>query len=225
MFSKIKNALKPLKKIDQKGEFCHFPGVTVVAKPSDAALSAINTIYELLAKADPIKKYFSLLPIDSMHMTFNNLYTEHEIGSDKWRAFLGGKQQLFASLIKLYDTMPESISATPRFVTRAGALFLEVSLPKEVISLNESIAKSLELTEKMPSFFHITLGYQFTSLDDWDHAATLDKLLESIDAKLKDIESLSFNQPRLCYFEDMTAFHEWDGESFPFEADSASPSM
>ena len=111
----------PLKKLDEQGNYTHFPGITVIASVNETD-TLLRTIYEMLIKDKEFTDYFSPLPFSSYHMTTINLFTEEHIGSQKWKSFITGNNALFQSLHQMINGMEFTPSISIDAVELAGAL-------------------------------------------------------------------------------------------------------
>ncbi|MDP1601962.1 MAG: DUF1868 domain-containing protein [Legionella sp.] len=206
----------PLKKLDEQGNYTHFPGITVIASVNKTD-TLLRTIYEMLIKDKEFTDYFSPLPFSSYHMTTINLFTEEQIGSQKWKSFITGNNPLFQSLHQMINDMEFTPSISIDAVELAGALQLRVTLPEEQLRAISQIASSHNVQMGIPAFFHITLAYQYKRLD----VSVMQNIKLRLTEELIRVigtskQPLLLNSQQLCYFNDMSKFIPWNGNGFPF---------
>lgn len=207
-----------LSKLDKEGRFSNYPGVTIVSSIQETDMAYWEKVYQLLLSNSLISENFALLPYQSYHMTAVNLFTEAVVGSEHWKHFIFGKIKFFHSLRRALESDSFKPQITFEEVEICGALQIRVSLPQAQLVKIQKIAKEFSIEEKIPEFFHVTLAYQFKFLEQ--------EKLEQIKVFLKqefsselEFSKLNFilNEPRLCSFEDMTAFIPWNGVGYPFK--------
>lgn len=207
------------KKITEKGAYKIFPGVTFIAKVKESAMSDIAHLYNEINNHPELSQCFSLLPLSSMHITFNPLFTANEEAGNRekvWKDFIKQNQALFTKIVQDSKQFPESFQVTlTQCVLTHGAIVCSVTLPEQLVALNTQMAEELQLRNKLRPF-HMTLAYQFQSLSK-EKKTELMTLIDTINAQLnKNPLVFECNQPHLCHFMDMTAFHDWDGQQYPF---------
>ncbi|WP_133129442.1 DUF1868 domain-containing protein [Legionella yabuuchiae] len=206
-----------LYKIDQYGRFGLFPGITTVALCYSSNKSLCDTLYNELNKTTEIKEFFSVLPASSFHMTTLNLYTEQEIGSRVWHPFVDSQLKGFQKLVGSLSQNKIKPIITIEGVHNRGVIQLIVSLPEEQEAKIRQIGVDMGLSSKVPTFFHITLAYQFKKIPLVQQRAIEDEIQRIIEKVIDEHgKILTLSEAKLAYFHDMTAFIEWDARSNPF---------
>lgn len=213
-----------LHKVNRRGEFTPFPGVTVIAKVREEDRDFWSTVNEAL-KSDPlITQYYAVLPDTSYHMTTNNLHTQRGKTSEEWESFIRTEKNMFEAL----QTRLDQKHFTPELKFKGwhanGAIQLIVEIPKKQMEIIKAVAKEFKIERKMPRFFHITLAYQYTRMDSTTIKKMEKRIREIFDTHLASTSQWTLQAPHLCFFNDMTAYHEWDGHGFPFEPVPSEPS-
>ncbi len=203
--------------IDADGNFVQFPGVNVIARVNPNDETFWKSIYDCLNNSSLIKQHFSLLPHQSYHMTTNNLYTQMQRGDEEWQKFIDNNLIFFKELNLLlkdhYTFIPEIQIKSA--ITR-GVLQLIVELPTEQKNKITGIAAQLKLNDLIPSVFHITLAYQYRVTNESINQKIEQLFSQEVMPICEKISSVNLLQPALCYFNAMTAFYPWDGQSSPF---------
>ena len=208
----------PLEKMDNKGNYTKFPGITTVASVKERDYLFWENVYNLIVQTDALKDYYSPLPYASYHMTTINLYTEAAIGSKKWKNFIINNEIFFQSLQKDFRNGAFEPQISIESIDVYGAIKILVKLPDEQNKIIHKIAKKYNLQSEVPHEYHITLAYQIKYLEKSEQS----KIKEYLQHKLNELLSLYNNPlvldtPNLCFFNDMTAFIPWDGAQFPFQ--------
>lgn len=204
-----------LEKIDDEGNFCPFPGVTVICftEPSDD--NFWREIYNHLMNSPTICKYFAPLPYDSYHMTTISLETSKEVGEENWNNFINEKLEHYKEIQKaLAHESPMEVQFD--LLSEAGGLTLQVKLSEKQTDKIFEFAKKHNHFEDIPMYFHITLAYQFNSMPTEDYKKILIEL-KPLENRLKQQKTFKLQRPQLCYFHNMTEFTPWDCEENPFE--------
>jgi len=208
----------PLEKMDNKGNYTKFPGITTVASVKEKDYLFWEAVYNLVVGYDALKSNYSPLPYASYHMTAINLYTEAAIGSKRWKDFVTNNEIFFQSLQKDFKNRAFEPQISVESIGVSGAIKLLVKLPEEQSQIIHEIAKKYNLQSEIPHEYHITLAYQIKYLEK----SALRKIKEELQQKLNELLSLHsdplfLDAPNLCFFNDMTAFTPWDGAQFPFQ--------
>lgn len=211
----------PLYKLNKKGQYTPFPGMTVVGHVHKEDSIFCKTLYDSLVNCEQFMQYYSPLPPDSYHMTAVNLYTEAEIGSNNWEKFVTSNQAYFESLHQAFRSLTFKPEFQIKSVVISGAVQLVGKLSKELVSHIKDIAHKHGVKNKVPNEFHITLGYQYKAFEAGASREVQESITAVLDKALQTHRTISLNQPKLCYFKDMTAFIPWDGTHFPFERRTA----
>ncbi|MDX2346833.1 MAG: DUF1868 domain-containing protein [Legionella sp.] len=214
-----------LKKLNQNGRYTRFPGITVIAKVRDSDASIFRDIQNMLMKNEEVMAHFSPLPSESYHMTAINLFTEYSEGSNQWGDFVRQNQPFFQSLDATLTQENFEPTVSVQALNVRGALQIIVRLPKQFEDVIQRIASENKVSFGIPQNFHITLGYQFKALASERLEALTNQLKSNIVSILRghQITTITLNAPKLCFFNDMTAYTPWDGKSFPFEERMTTP--
>ncbi len=201
-------------KVNSKGRYVSFPGITVIALPQAKDFEVLKSLYSELIQVPIIKKYYAPLPADSYHMTTMNLFTQAKVGSELWKSYIDDRLPWLQSLNR-------QISASPIFAQgrilgpKFGAtIALEIKLSLKDRTTIMELAESLGLSKKVPPYFHVTLGYAYREIPTKDQEKiriAVAKLVEELIGK-----NIRFEMPQLTYFNDMTEFVPWNAKTNPF---------
>jgi hypothetical protein len=206
-------------KLDADGNYSSFRGVTVVSAVGSANAPLWEALSHSLNSNDQLKKYYSLLPLSSYHMTTINLFTEDatSVSPAEWTRFVAGRLTWFQELNTELNSQTFQPVITYQGVTVSGSVGLIVQMPQEMEDRVLTLAQRRLLTGQVPRFFHITLGYQYKEIAPQVRKQLANQLREEI-GKIFDsyTQPLILDEPQLCYFNDMTAFVPWDGNWNPF---------
>ena len=200
-------------KMDSMGRYTKFPGMTVVAPVKDDDMDFWLKICNSIVTYTEALDYFSPLPCTSYHMTTTNLYTQADDGGDDWEGFIRAISPRCEVLHELLKTNSFEPALTFKSVITFGVIQLEVSLPAAQSAIIKDIAKEAGVQEGVPSFFHITLAYQYKDIPLSLETEINEQLQKRIKAVLQSKKEVKLAPPTLCSFEDMTAFTPWDGKA------------
>jgi hypothetical protein len=205
-------------KINDKGEYGRFPGVTVVAAVGEKNADLWSRIYATLDQSQMIKDHFALLPVSSYHMTTINLFNARYTNQN-WHEFIQSKLDWFANLHReiLHSSFqPQVVRIQPQF--RDGWILLKLDLPEEQLKANSELASRMGLLDKLPDpQYHITLAYLYNDIDERELPRVKNEFVSLITKVLDGYHSpILLNKPLLTYFNDMTAFIPWSGDINPF---------
>jgi hypothetical protein len=220
MKSKVQSS-KILSKMDQNGDFASYPGITVVAACYPEVKEFCEEIYTALAGINLIQEYYSLLPAQSYHMTTMDLHTaeEEQRKGKKWDSFVQENLDQFKELaqqLSANSTKPVIESIT---VSSGWVIMLSLKLAGAQEEKIKTVAETLGKKSAVPKSFHITLAY---SRPGKKFAIDIGKSInDEVIGKLTKIISqrefpMTLEEPKLCYFHDMRAFHPWNAEKNPF---------
>ena len=208
-----------LRKINKKGEYTPFPGITIISKISEKDSTFWEDVYNALQSDTLITRYYAILPSSSYHMTTTNLYVQGRMKPEQWKRFIQEHQSRFVELYQRVNKESFLPEVTLVQCKQKGALQLIVSIPDEQKKKIEGVAEEFRVFNKIPPAFHITMAYQYAEID----AAVSEQVQKRIDDIFKSFfnkrSNFTLKAPRLCYFNDMTAFSDWDGEGFPFDCE------
>jgi hypothetical protein len=208
-----------LKKLDSNGQYCPYPGLTIVSAIGLTNIDLWTKIYESLNNSIHIKSYFALLPLDSYHMTTINIFTKKRDGGSNWNSFVEERLSWFQSIheeINLNQFQPRITAYKPELAWET--IYLSLQIDNEQIEKNKLLAKKYNLEHLVPSELHLTLGYLYKGLDDDNKKIVLNEFESIMNDVLKTVyEPIIFDSPKLTYFNDMTKFIPWDGKFNPFK--------
>lgn len=207
-----------MKKINPNGLYLPFPGITVVASILQKDLNFWNQIYQLLSQSDLLKTYFSPLPVDSYHVTTLNLCVASDFQAQEWPVYL------HTALKHVYQPMWHYLDAhafTPEIhfehIQTNGAIQLVFTLPEHQQMMIVETAKQFGLETQIPPAYHMTLAYQYRDISKDELARIEDYLHAGVYQIMQSVQhQCRLNVPTLSYFLDMTAFHPWDAQKYPF---------
>ncbi|CAK9024749.1 40S ribosomal protein S11 [Durusdinium trenchii] len=222
------------RKIDEKGAYLHFPGITVVCDLALESRASLSHLPDLLKASPLLGPYLAPLPVTSYHVTLLDICCQYKLGLDDeaWCSFCAHPRWAAAAKL-LRGISGERGEESPEapFVLRLAVERLEIShgcvglvlracgeTPEHPSAV--AVGRRLEgLLEAQPQKWpwHLTLAYGLNGLRRTAESeptaveAERHALEEQIRRALPD--ELRFAQAELCRFEDMTAFVPWDGEA------------
>ena len=205
---------KTLFKIDSQGKYCKFPGITIVSAflPKDERLW--KQVYDELDQCQLLKEYYSPLPFESYHMTTNDIYTEARDGGSDWKGFITKDMERWQRLFKVLNEKAFNPEITIEDLVVQGVVLFELKLNEEQHSIIKSVAEEFNISHKIPPVFHITLGYKYKAAEE----TVMNEIKKQLESTLTCLgKKFTLDVPKLCYFNDMTAFIPWDAEEYPFE--------
>ncbi|PWY54866.1 DUF1868 domain-containing protein [Legionella qingyii] len=209
---------RQLSKVNERGEYAPFPGVTVVSACYPKQKEFCETLYKLLVSNPLIVNHYLPLPAQSYHMTTMSLETEQQIGSS-WNQFIYNNLPHYKRIKQTLEKNAIYPSIEKMEISIGRTISLSLSLPKEQETQIKTIATSLNIEDTVPRVLHITLAYSRFNrpmpkeISEPLHAEItkeLNKFIEKIKFPIEISEYM------LCYFNDMTAFPSWDAENNPF---------
>ncbi|NBX85569.1 MAG: DUF1868 domain-containing protein [Gammaproteobacteria bacterium] len=207
-----------MKKINPNGLYLPFPGITVVASIFQEDLNFWNQIYQLLSQSELIKTYFSPLPVDSYHVTTLNLCVASDFQAQEWPIYL------HTALKHVYQPIWQYLHAHAfkpeihfEHIHTQGAIQLVFTLPEHQQTIIVETAKQFGLETQIPPAYHMTLAYQYRDIPKAELACIEDYLHAEVYRVMQLVKhQCRLNVPTLSYFFDMTAFHPWDAQKYPF---------
>ncbi len=209
---------RQLSKVNERGEYAPFPGVTVVSACYPKQKEFCETIHKVLVSNPLIVNHYLPLPAQSYHMTTMSLETEQQIGGS-WNQFIINKLPHYKRIKQTLEKNPLYPSIEKMEVSIGRTISLSLSLPKEQEAQIKAIAASLNIEHTIPRVLHITLAYSrfnkpiSKKISEPLHTE-ITKELSNVIEKIKF--PLEISEYMLCYFNDMTAFPYWDAEHNPF---------
>jgi hypothetical protein len=190
------------------GSYAKFLGITIVAHTHHSNKDFWNLIHNTISNTSLITNKYIPLPVDSYHMTYYDITTQRK--TFNFGEFIKQNSTNFKKIVedlKLFTNAKAKINSV--VVERVIALNLEL-VDEKIIKDYE---KEITFEHRNPSIFHVTLGYLRQNITIEECNKIHDFLKNNIDMMYE----LDFELPKLCYFNDMTQFIEFDGNSNPFE--------
>lgn len=218
-------------KVDEEGNYVQFQGFTIISNVSESNIKFWNDVFVTLStKIVNLSKYYSLLPLDSYHMTTINLFTEidakraNQTLVDYVDSRMDWLKDLKNDTDGLYKIEPRSPLGLPFADSTIGyEVAWDADQDDEAMQVI-NLARKYNVVNKIPPWYHVTLAYQYkVPLDDrekkeLDVVRKSTKLeLDKIRQNLGKVTVLSFYQAKVCYFNDMTRFIPWEGLKSPFD--------
>ncbi len=207
-----------IKKIDSSGNYTSFPGITVLSHIKKNELIIWNKLYSKLKESKIINEYYSLLPVDSYHMTLINLYTKAYTSKnieDDWKRFITNKNKMFINLDNYLSEnafipkIPSVNMLLPKISNNTIAI--EVPIASEQKEKVNEIANHFKLFKKVPSPFHITLAYSYKVIPAETYQEIEIEFNRIVNSNLLIYNTpLNFENPKIYYFHDMTNFKLWN---------------
>jgi hypothetical protein len=202
-------------KIDDKGIYQPFEGVTVVASIREKDSDFWRSIHEFLVSHPLISAYYSPLPLESYHVTTLHLFTEDHKGAEDWKVFILRNLIFFQRLQEELKRHKVELEISMDKIVIDSTIYIEVSLPIAEVKIIQEIAKKMGIEDNVSSPFHVTLAYGYKSIDSRSYetlCTDLAKFLTSIKSAKAWV-----CKPTLCYFNSMVSFIPWlDVTANPF---------
>lgn len=205
-----------LDKINAKGQYTEYPGITVIANTSKEENDVWKQIHDVLNNSNLVSSYFAPLPQTSYHMTAINLFTEMDDGGENWGAFVTDRLPALRELTAQLETSPIHPQVKLKSIRTSSVIQLQVELPPEQRELLEQVAETFNLRHKVPKEMHITLAYQYKLVTGTDHEQLEQYLQEEIERIFDKNPIVTFQTPELAYFKNMERFTPWDARRNPF---------
>lgn len=219
--TKIKQASRqyPLQKLDKNGNFSHFPGISIVSNGYSQQPLFCKAIYHALFESTRINEYYSLLPVESYHLTEVNLCNEAALG-EEWKNVILDNIDKFREINDVLRKYPIQPVIDKIEVDSGETIMLMISLPEPQITQIKAMASKLAIEDGLPEAFHITLAYarplkkpskKVSEQLELDISERINKVLTTT------MLPVQFGPATLCYFNDMTALHPWCVDDYPFQ--------
>ena len=215
-----------LKKIDKNGNYCRFPGVSVISGILDRDIDLWRRVNDCIAGSEFTRRHYSALPYESYHMTLLDLFTENVDGGDDWEVFIQGRLPFFQALHARLEEKKIIPELTINSVHFSSVIQLVLALPEEQQRIIHEVAEEFGLKHKVPSVFHLTLAYQYKPLSREDSEHIKHHTLTQINALFKSCGyKIELKSPVLSCFDDMTCFYPWHGDYYPFNTAHSTPGI
>jgi hypothetical protein len=206
-------------KVSPTGRYKRFSGLTAVADIAMTDHEFFKELYNELNKIPEIKKYYALLPVESYHMTTNNLYVKSSF-ENKWKEFLGKKLDWFKKFhkaLKIEDIRPQIKLAYINVENTMGIIVTPSAASVEKIY---AFGRKFNVENKIPKPFHITLAYLYKDITVSNKIQIKYKADEVFKKLIKKYryqdKEITLSPASLRYFNTMKNFTPWDGGSLYF---------
>lgn len=191
-------------KVDQNGKYVMFCGYTVISFLKERHEDIWKDFFSWMKTLKTFNKYFSLLPVDSLHVTIKN----HICMTDKnYNDFSSENITIkSAKLCKLMDVVP-LCKITGMYALHSLGVYVDIINMEEV----EKLRKMLVILGMKPEDnfkFHMTFAYKYKEVPD-NEKKSLEQDLKEIYEKLKlfaDNRVLNFEKATYCGFLSMTEY-------------------
>ncbi len=195
-----------------------FPGFTVVADVFGPNSDLFQRIVSRLEACTLITEHYSLLPVESYHITSFSLVEQRKMNdrqfNDWIKHHLKGMQLVHQQLHSQTAPFKFRITGVGR---RRPSLICEVD--DEASSQQRAVAEMSPYEKNIPRQFHISLCYQYKDSSDPNFQSLVyEQMCAIMEEELPGYSSVSLSaeQPKLCYFHDMTRFIPFDAARNPF---------
>ena len=154
---------KSNRKIDEHGDYCPFPGITVIAGILDQDFPLWQRVHNVIESSELIRPYFTALPYESYHMTTTDLFTEQFDGADHWETFVHDKLPFFQALHAKLEEKKITPMINIQHIHFSSVIQLVVTLPEEQRHHIHEIAAEFGLKDKVPRALHIPRKAEVTN--------------------------------------------------------------
>lgn len=222
-------------KMYPNGTYARLRGVNVIAKILPSQTPWLEALHQYLESTTYIKRHYSILPLESFHMTVHPLFTEYEIPSrfkfnrTEWDDILEPLSGSMLNFIMRYlDKHP--LMLHPSFDAihpSTGILTVSLNLPQNEVDAVSLLWAALRkrYPDKESVFgiardvfgldpaagtygFHFTIGYFYNHGEIRANIEGLTKELEELDAFFSKnfVGQITLDAARLHWFNSMTDF-------------------
>ncbi len=214
-----------LRKINHRGEYTNYPGVTVISQIDKHQLAFWDQIHACvsgicLSESERLVDFYTPLPSESYHMTAVNLFVKDDYPDiTSWEECLTSGMSFtgLETYCKNHSFYPSIMGLN---VTVSGSIRLLITLPPLHEQLINNLAKKFDIEHKLPDVFHMTLAYQYKFCNTKLQQSMKEQLKERLVQALKPLtERLRLQPPTLCFFNTMEAYEPWDGQQNPFQSE------
>jgi len=150
-------------------------------------------------------------------MTTINLFTK-EGTAGNWNSFVEERLPWFQKLnerLKVSAFRPQVAKVEPELSGQTIKLLIQL-VPSQGEKIN-FLAKEFSLEKNVPAPFHVTLGYLYKDITDKNKKEVKAEFESLINNILKSYSKpIVFQEPKLCYFQDMNKYIPWDGKYNPW---------
>jgi hypothetical protein len=206
-------------KIDSSGRYLPFPGLTAVADVFRGNMDIFQHFHDRLSACSAITDYTALLPAESYHITAFGITEQRSQTPSEWTDWLS---EHLNSLHDLHLQMEQHTRPYEFRIVKAQGrrLTLIVEIESMEAAAERHVASTTQKYQvRVPRTHHISLGYPYRKFENKIKEKQFTEEFQNIfvDVFSSDWQSARFtaNQPRLCFYNDMTAFIPWDATAPP----------
>lgn len=204
-----------LTKISHDGSYTPFFGYTVISFLEDS--DKLSDLLNYINQSRFIKKYYTALPLNSMHMTILNLcvFDRDEcikkLNDDEFQSKLYVLQDMVDAIVSNERTnvaLPRINLSNLKF--QAGnTLTIPVDIVdekrlQEVQQFRDEGMKYMNIDDSRLKF-HITLAYNFKHIRASDLSGLYTEFIE-LSNKIHNLGTITLKEPQICFFPDMTKY-------------------
>lgn len=199
-------------KITAQGEYINFPGVTIISPIDQTDAPFFSELFSALKGVEGVPEHYALLPVSSMHMTTNNLYTA--LSKKNWVSLIKSKTAQFVAINQSLKETAFRPTATIDRIVVSTTLKLAVNIPIEQDEIIRSVGRAHQIESKIPKY-HITLGYLYRSMSKEKHEELTLKVKNAFKSFIQkngyQRKVFTLGQPALSTFNNMSSYSPWDG--------------
>ena len=191
-------------KINSKGKYTYFPGITFLSMLNDRESSDWAKYFKYLKSKTLVNKYYSILPLSSLHMTIKNHISAIEDLTDY---LLKNSIVLdeMKNVCKRYSISPK-VKVVDMYFGSTMGLLLEPEYSTQIESLRKELT-DLGSKREVGYRFHMTFGYRYKKIED-DDIEGLKREINSILNRSSEFLSkvnykLQFDTVMMYYFTSM----------------------
>jgi len=208
-----KNSLK----VNSQGKYITFPGVTIVSDVAVVDRPFFKALYDNLSRISDIRKYYALLPIESYHMTTNNIMTKSD---PNWPDVINKKLAWFKKLHVSLQKEAIKPGVTFEKIKTHKTIGIILKLSEEQTRQIKSFGKKFNIEKKIPPAFHITLAYLYKDIPEVERIKLEEEVAKRLNQLLTKYQYTKkvwqLEPASLRYFNTMSQFIPWNAEANPF---------
>ncbi len=189
-------------KIDSKGCYKPFWGSSIVANVGKNDEKKWKDLYSRLKDEPSFKEYFTLLPMETWHMTDISLETSGEKIQPLKSVYLDS----LAEKLKMILFEP---TITVNSVHTLGIFALGVTPDKKYVTTLKGFAEKANLKSTRDGEYHISVAYQFKPAP-MCVLAELKQKYQSIITDIFGSESVKLDSPKIYCFQSMNTFSKYN---------------
>lgn len=213
-----------LYKLNKKGEYTTFPGVTVISPIDREQIDLWRQVHACISESAEVRRYYAPLPSESYHMTAVNLCIEDTFREPEqtvsWESFLTNELPFFHAIDNFCKEHPFTPVISVLDVDVSASIRLVLEIPHLQEQSIAHLAKHFDIENCKPQHLHMTLAYQYQACSQKTRESLKMQLREQLIPLCNSYPNpLKLQSPTLCYFHDMQTFIPWDGVENPFIAE------